>query len=203
MFQLPEWTFEFHGHRCPFMPIGYRMGNLMLKTLGVSKEPDHAFFMFAELGVGHPQTCMMDGLQASTGCTYGKLMIERQNYGKLAATLWTPSKGSVRIAIKPEFTDYLGGFEFFVYRKKGIEPSQIPEEVRAEIINVVLNATDEEMFNVTILPGLEHKKIKGSFNKIKCESCGEYVFERYIRTKDEKHLCITCSGYENTAYSQK
>jgi len=19
----PEWAFEFHGHRCPFMPIGY------------------------------------------------------------------------------------------------------------------------------------------------------------------------------------
>jgi formylmethanofuran dehydrogenase subunit E len=23
---LPEWVFEFHGHRCPFVPIGYRMG---------------------------------------------------------------------------------------------------------------------------------------------------------------------------------
>lgn len=75
MFELPEWTFEFHGHRCPFMPIGYRMGTLMLKTLGAPKAPDHDYFMYTELGVGHPQTCMMDGLQASTGCTYGKLMM--------------------------------------------------------------------------------------------------------------------------------
>lgn len=203
MFNLPAWTFEFHGHRCPFMPIGYRMGVLMLNTLNVSKAQDHDYFMFAELGVGHPQTCMIDGLQASTGCTYGKLMIERQNFGKLAATLWTPKNGSVRIAIKPEFTDKLGGFEFFAFRKKGIEPSQIPEEVRAEVINVVLNATDEEMFNVTLLPELEHKKIKGSFNKMKCESCGEYVFERYLHIKDGKHICIPCSGYGSTSYSRK
>jgi formylmethanofuran dehydrogenase subunit E len=27
----PEWAWEFHGHRCPFMPTGYRMG---LKGLG-------------------------------------------------------------------------------------------------------------------------------------------------------------------------
>ena len=41
MFQLPEWTFEFHGHRCPFMPIGYRMGTVALEKLGVGKSLDH------------------------------------------------------------------------------------------------------------------------------------------------------------------
>jgi formylmethanofuran dehydrogenase subunit E len=203
MFQLPEWTFEFHGHRCPFMPIGYKMGVLMLNTLGVPRAQDHDYFMFAELGVGHPQTCMMDGLQASTGCTYGKLMIERQNFGKLAATLWTPTKGSVRIVIKPEFTDALGGYEFFTYRKKGVEPSQIPEPVRLEVIQKVLNATDDELFTVQLLPDLQHKKIPGSFNKAKCEVCGEYVFERYLHKKDGKHVCIPCSGYENTIYGRK
>jgi uncharacterized membrane protein YfcA len=31
----PDWAFEFHGHRCPFMPIGYRMGKLAIERLGV------------------------------------------------------------------------------------------------------------------------------------------------------------------------
>ncbi len=79
MCELPEWTWEFHGHRCPFMPIGFRMGVLMLKTLGVERAQDHQYFIESELGVGHPQTCLMDGLQAATGCTYGKLMMERVN----------------------------------------------------------------------------------------------------------------------------
>lgn len=195
MFILPEWTWEFHGHRCPFMPIGYRMGELMLKTLGVSKAHDHEYFIASELGVGHPQTCLMDGLQTATGCTYGKLMMERLNFGKLAATLWTPGNGSIRVAIKPEFSDKLGKYEFFAYRKKGVEPSQIPEPIRDEIINVVLSATDVDMFNVKTLSDFEHKKIMGSFNKAKCESCGEYVFERYVRIKDGKQVCIPCSGY--------
>jgi len=171
------------------------MGELMLKTLGVKKAQDHEYFIASELGIGHPQTCLMDGLQAATGCTYGKLMMERLNYGKLAATLWTPANGSVRIAIKPEFSDKLGKYEFFAYRKKGVEPSQIPAAVSNEIIDVVMNATDVDMFNVKNLNDFEHKKIKGSFNKAKCESCGEYVFERYVRIKDGKQLCIPCSGY--------
>ena len=195
MATLPEWTWEFHGHRCPFMPIGYRMGELMLNTLGVAKAPDHGYFIASELGVGHPQTCLMDGIQAATGCTYGKLMMERLNFGKLAATLWTPENGAVRVAIKPEFSDRLGKYEFFAYRKKGVEPSQIPEPIRNEVINVVMNATDVEMFNVKTLSEFEHKKIKGSFNKAKCENCGEYVFERYVRIKDGKQVCIPCSGY--------
>src|SRR5665648_559899 len=98
----PEWAFEFHGHRCPFMPIGYRMGRLAMEHLGVEREKDHGFYVVAELGEGHPQTCMMDGIQPATG----------------------------------------------------------------------------------------------SFNKTKCSSCGEYVFDRYIRTKDGAPVCIPCSGYE-------
>jgi formylmethanofuran dehydrogenase subunit E len=195
MFVLPEWTWEFHGHRCPFMPIGYRMGQLMLNTLGVAKTPDHEYFIASELGVGHPQTCMMDGLQAATGCTYGKLMMERLNFGKLAATLWTPANGSVRIAVKPEFSDRLGKYEFFAYRKKGVEPSKIPPPVSDEVIDVVMKATDDEIFNVNRLSSFEHKKIKGSFNKARCEACGEYVFERYVRIKDGKQLCIPCAEY--------
>jgi formylmethanofuran dehydrogenase subunit E len=58
----PEWAFEFHGHRCPFMPIGYRMGKLALEHLGLEPEPDHGFFIFPEIGEGHRQACMMDGL---------------------------------------------------------------------------------------------------------------------------------------------
>lgn len=194
MFQLPSWTFEFHGHRCPFMPIGYRMGTVALEKLGVEKSLDHQMHVFSEMGIGHPQSCMQDGIMSVTGATFGKNMIERLNYGKIAAIFWYPGKNdAVRIALKNEFQDKLAPHEFFKYRKQGIEPSQIPEEIRADIINIVLNASDEEMFNVTTLKDFKYTPIKGSFNKIKCEICGEYVFERYLRLKDGKKVCIPCS----------
>lgn len=130
----PEGAFEFHGHECPFMPIGYRMGKLALAYLGVEKEADHGFFIFPELGEGHPQTCMMDGMQIATGATYGKAMIAKTFYGKLAAIFYHPHKGAVRYSLLADFIDAMGRFEFFVYRKKGIEPSQIPLEVWHEVI---------------------------------------------------------------------
>lgn len=190
-----DWAFEFHGHRCPFMPIGYRMGKLAMERLGVAHESDHGFFVFPELGEGHPQTCMMDGMQIATGATYGKVLMAKTFYGKLAATFYHPKKGAVRYALKPEFVDAMDKFEFFVYRKKGVEPSQIPVKVSDEVINWTYEQADEFMFKVESKPDFKFSPVKGSFNKVKCASCGEYVFDRYVRMKGGQALCIPCSGY--------
>jgi len=197
MFMIPNWAFEFHGHKCPFMPIGYRMGVLGLQRLGVERCKDHEMRVFSEMGVGHPQGCMQDGIMSSTGATFGKGMIDRLYYGKIAATFWYPGvKAGIRISLRNEFQDKLAPHEFFKYRKQGIEPSHIPLNVCEDIIAIVLNATDDELFNVTILPEFTYKPVKGSFNKAACESCGEYVFERYLRTKEGKRVCIPCAGHE-------
>ena len=42
MFAIPEWMWEFHGHRCPFMPIGYRMGKVAMEKLGIADLKDFA-----------------------------------------------------------------------------------------------------------------------------------------------------------------
>ncbi len=191
----PGWAFEFHGHQCPFMPIGYRMGRLALQKLGVEREKDHGFFVFPELGEAHPQTCLMDGIQAATGATYGKLLIAKTFYGKLAATFYHPRKGGIRFSLNPDAVDAMGKFEFIAIRKKGIEPSQIPAPVSEEIIRWVYEQTDDALFAVELKPDFQFKPPKGSFNKTKCSTCGEYVFDRYLRMKDGKPVCIPCSGY--------
>lgn len=195
----PEWAFEFHGHLCPFMPIGYRMGKLALAYLGAEKEADHGFFVFPELGEGHPQTCMMDGMQAATGATYGKLMMAKTFYGKLAATFYHPQKGAVRFALNPAFQDAMGKFEFFAYRKRGVEPSAIPLAVTQEVVQWMYEQKDDFMFKVEPKPDFQYTPVKGSFNKTKCSVCGEYVFDRYVRMKDGQPFCIPCSGYEKAA----
>lgn len=195
-FQIPEWAYEFHGHQCPFMPIGYRMGNLALQKLGVEKCKDHEMHVLSEMGVGHPQGCMQDGIMSATGATFGKGMMEKLYYGKVAATFWYPGKGGVRIILKNEFQDKLAPHEFFKFRKKGVEPSEIPADIRQDIIDIVLNASEDELFNITMLPDFVYQPVKGSFAKAKCEVCGEYTFERYLRIKDGKRVCIPCSGHE-------
>ena len=191
----PEWAFEFHGHQCPFMPIGYRMGKLALDKLGIERERDHGFFVFPELGEGHPQTCMMDGIQAATGATYGKVLMAKMFYGKLAAIFYHPKKGAIRFSLLPDFVDAMGKFEFLVSRKKGVEPSQIPPAVSEEIIRWVYEQPDNVVFKIEPKPDFKFSPVKGSFNKTKCSTCGEYVFDRYLRMKDSKPICIPCSAY--------
>ncbi len=192
---MPDWTWEFHGHRCPFMPIGYRMGLAAMRELGIGRTTDHGVFALVEIGVGHPQACMADGVMAATGCTYGKLMMERLGYGKVAMVLHAPGKGSVRVYLRSEFQDELATQEFFAYRKRGIEPSQVPPEVAQRAIQVVLDAPEERMFKVARLPDFAFSRPKSSFTKTKCSRCGEYVFERYVRMVDGKPVCIPCSGF--------
>jgi len=191
----PEWAFAFHGHRCPFMPLGYRMGVLALTQLAVHREPDHTLHVICELGDGHPQTCLMDGIQVATGATFGKALIEKTYWGKLAATFWYPGKTAVRYAMTPSFLDAFGQQEFFSYRKRGIEPSGIPEHVTAAAIAWTLAQPDEAVFAVRELPDYSYKPPRGSFHRTACSVCGEYVFERYVRLKDGQPVCIPCSGY--------
>lgn len=191
----PEWAYTFHGHLCPFMPLGYRMGKLALARLGVEREKDHTLQVIAELGEGHPQTCLMDGIQAATGATFGKVLMEKTFWGKLAATFWYPGKTAVRFALKASFLDEFGKFEFFAYRKRGVEPSEIPADVTQKAIDWTFEQSDDVIFAVAERPGFTYKPVKGSFNKTLCSICGEYVFERYVHLKDGNPVCIPCSGY--------
>jgi len=191
----PDWAFSFHGHRCPFMPLGYRMGMLALGTMGVAREMDHTLHVICELGEGHPQTCLMDGIQAATGATFGKTLIEKTFWGKLAATFWYPGKTAVRYALRVDFLDEFSQQEFFAYRKRGVEPSGIPSAVTQAAIDWTLALSDEGIYTVQARPDFQYQPPKGSFNKSLCSTCGEYVFERYVRHQDGKPVCIPCSGY--------
>jgi formylmethanofuran dehydrogenase subunit E len=190
----PDWAWEFHGHRCPFMPIGYRMGGVAMRQLGIGRVADHGAYALVEIGVGHPQTCMADGVMVATGCTYGKLLMEWLGYGKMAIVLQSPDRPAVRVSLRPEFQDELGKQEFFAFRKRGIEPSEIPGNVANRAIELVLGASEATMFKVETLPSFEFHRPMGSFARLRCDQCGEYVFERYIRTVAGKPLCIPCSG---------
>jgi formylmethanofuran dehydrogenase subunit E len=65
-------------------------------------------------------------------------------------------------------------------------------------VDLVMSATEAEMFTVTKLPEYTFSRPKGSFAKIKCSKCGEYIFERYVRMVEGKPECIPCSGYDQT-----
>ena len=60
---------DFHGHLGPYATIGYRMGIVANRELG-----GDAFKKVARVfsGTVTPLSCMIDGIQLSSGCTLGK-----------------------------------------------------------------------------------------------------------------------------------
>ena len=73
---------QFHGHSCPAMPMGLRVGAAAMNTLGVERARDGQLLALVELGDDHCATCFADGVQMITGCTFGKGNIRKLHYGK-------------------------------------------------------------------------------------------------------------------------
>ena len=67
--ELLEAAAAFQGHVGPFLVLGLKAGELAIATL--EKDP---FKMRAEIycSAQPPQSCLIDGVQFSTGCTMGK-----------------------------------------------------------------------------------------------------------------------------------
>lgn len=88
-----------HGHRGPFLAVGIRMGLLALRLLESSGYRGIA--VWAETGHGPPVSCLVDGLQVSTGCTVGKGNLAVADGGRPAA-LFRAGKRAVHISLRDE-----------------------------------------------------------------------------------------------------
>jgi len=68
---------EFHGHLGPYLVLGIMAGEKALKKLGCKKY----FGLDVKVWGANkkPKSCLVDGLQLSTGATYGKGNIRKYN----------------------------------------------------------------------------------------------------------------------------
>jgi len=190
---------EFHGHVCPAMPAAFRAGRLALRTLDIERERNSISRVYAEVRRYQAAGCFVDGLQSSTGCTFGKDNIYKLGYGKWAFTLVTRYKRAMRVSVKPEVMEKNFSSGFIEERKKGILPSQVNSELAIKIFEATLQRKEEDFFNVSEIFTHQQKgpQIETCFIATRCHNWGELVAENYIRYKGGKLLCIPCSGYEN------
>lgn len=191
-------TFEFHGHICWASAIGARAGLAALRALGVSRAKTSAdLHCIIEIGNNHGAQCFADGVQVSTGCTFGKYNIEKAGWGKLAFTLIDKkNEKSVRVSYKPTRHKQIAESAFMKKRALGVPPSEIPEEEAWEMVNVLWDAPQDEVLSIEEVkphPWEDYGEIMGLKP---CDSCGELVSVAYLRVVGEKHMCIPCSGYE-------
>lgn len=68
--ELPDLLRFFHGHIGPYAVLGYRIGQRAMDALAAGKYFDMDIEVTGLKTT--PYTCLIDGLQVSTGCTLGK-----------------------------------------------------------------------------------------------------------------------------------
>jgi len=189
-----ETGLALHGHKCPAMPMGLRVGAAAMNALGVERAKDGQLVALVELGDDHCATCFADGIQTITGCTFGKGNIRKLHYGKWGVTLVEVSSGrAVRVTPKAEAMLANKQTEFFKeYREKGIPASQVPPAVVEPLVQRVLTAPDEALLKVGEIFHYDLPHKPHSFSSLVCDGCGEMVVEGYARIFAGRHVCIPC-----------
>ncbi len=189
---------QFHGHKCPAMPLGLKAACAAMNTLGAERAKDKELMLLAETADNHAAGCFVDGLMTVTGCTYGKSNIKKLYYGKMAFTLIdVKSKKAVRVSLKPKFFEKMLESPFIAERKKGIAPQDVDPKIADPLIEKVLNLKEEDFLDISPAFDYDCKKAPGVMEADFCDACGEAVFIDKLKFIDGKQVCIPCS--ENMA----
>ena len=190
-----EFGQKFHGHKCPAMPMGLRVGAAAMNALGVERAKDGQIFAIVDLGENHCATCYADGLQVIMGTTFGKGNIKKTHKGKWSVTLVDRASGkAVRVTPKAEAMLQNKQSAFFKdYREKGIPASKVPAVVVDPLIVNVMAAPAEKLLNISKVFDYKLEPHIDNFNGFVCEECGEMTVESYGRIKGGKHVCIDCA----------
>ncbi len=190
-----EFGQKFHGHKCPAMPMGLRVGAAAMNKLGVDRAKDGQILAFVDLGEAHCATCYADGLQVIMGTTFGKGNIKKTHKGKWAVTVVDKATGkAVRVTPKAEAMLANKQTDFFKeYREKDIPASKVPDEVVEPLVQKVMGTPDEMLMNISDVFDYQLQEAPHSFNSFVCEECGEMTVEEYGRVKGDKKVCQDCA----------
>jgi formylmethanofuran dehydrogenase subunit E len=188
---------KFHGHKCWASVAGVRVGLAALRELDVKRSGGTQLYGIIEIGEDHGGMCFGDGVQYSTGCTFGKGNIRKEPLGKVAFTLIEKdSNRAVRIAFTSALQKQIQATSFMQKRAAGYSADEIPEEEQMEIVDLVWNAPEENVLAIGKVFDFSGKWIPEVMGFKTCDICGELTALAYLRVVGEKHVCIPCSGYE-------
>ncbi len=185
---------DFHGHKCPAMPQGLRAGHLAMDILGVERARGGGeLTAIVEIGDHHFSGCFADGVQSSTGCTFGKGNMVKKPLGKFAVTLIdTATQRAVRVTAKYERMKDCLDMPFFTLRKDGVPPFKLDPAVVDPLIDDVVHRDWKDMFDIKRFEHYPVDHVGESFEAIACAGCGEMVVTSYARSLQGQRYCQVC-----------
>ena len=191
-----EQALAFHGHRCWASTAGVRIGLAAMRELGVARAGAKELHAIVETGDHHGGMCFGDGIQFTTGCTFGKGNLGKSGEGKFAVTLFDKASGrAVRVAYKPTLQPRIGATPFMRKRAAGVPASQIPDAEQLEVVHLVWDAPEADVMTVGPVHDRTWDEPEEIVRFAVCPGCGELVAEPYLRVAEGRTVCAACSGY--------
>jgi formylmethanofuran dehydrogenase subunit E len=167
-----------------------------METLGASRAGAKQLHAIIETGDYHGGTCFGDGIQFTTGCTFGKGNIEKTGEGKFAVTLVDKAANrAVRVAYRPTLQPRIKATPFMQKRAAGVPPTEIPESEQMEVVALVWDASADEIMTIGPIQAREWHEPEEVVRFFVCPECDELVAEPYARVAEGKIVCAACSGY--------
>ena len=133
--EILERGIEFHGRGGPFMVLGIRMGLIALERLDAYGWFD--LHCLAKLRWVPPYSCVLDGIQISSGCTLGKHNIDVKEQDGITVE-FTKDKKLLKICLREEILEKIRGV------------LALKDEDRAKLlISELIEAPEREIFIIS------------------------------------------------------
>lgn len=194
--KLLERAGELHGHYCPFLALGVRAGALGLKELEAGSDG-----MEEVVAVVETNSCFSDGVQFSTGCTFGNNGLVYRDFGRTAVTLKVRDGDSIRISVKDKeeliddrFPEAAELFEKVVKRREGDEKDKesLSEAWKSVAFNLV-SLPNEELFKIERDKDVELPDYAPIFDDAVCQDCGEKLMAPKSVKINGETFCRACA----------
>ena len=185
-----EDAIEFHGHLCPGLVIGYRVGTYAAEQFKDRSEDEELVVVVEN------KSCGVDAIQVINGCTFGKGNLVFRDLGKHVYTFFKRGDcNALRISVNPRKRSNDEKYnELFPKVRNGTATAEELEEFRkrhAEKSYAILDIPDEELFTVTNVETEPPEKAM-IYRSIACAECGEEAMETRLRVKEGKMVCLSC-----------
>ncbi|MEW6380134.1 MAG: FmdE family protein [bacterium] len=198
---LMERAAEFHGHLCSCVTLGILAGCLAVRKLGEETTDG----METVTCIVECHNCFSDGIQITTGCTFGNNALIFRDLGKNAATLIRRGGKAFRVCVHPKARDKIytlqekinpgarGLFDKVVARRNGsAEERELLKMLFLRSSYDLLAIPHEELITIQEVR-VSSEKYAPIFNSHICSLCGEKIMEPRVRVRGGEIMCISCA----------
>lgn len=186
---------NYHGHFCPELAIGCRVGLIARRELGINKQNCGGFF-----GISENMSSAIDAVQHLTGCTIGNKNFIAYDRGKhvyyfMKISREQKTQEALRIALMSPVINTQ--FEPDIEKKivSGSASWQEINKYREKIyrsVQKILSLPEDSLFKKTITV-LECPSEPFTEKYVNCALCGEIVAVNKTESTEAGSICFFCA----------